>query len=67
MSKTLVAYFSASGTTADVAKSLAEAANADLYEIKPAKPRGTIRTEPDPYDGLAFVKVSSAAAQRDPT
>lgn len=35
MSKKLVAYFSASGTTAAVAKTLAEAAGADLYEIKP--------------------------------
>ena len=38
MSKTLVAYFSASGVTAGVAKSLAEAADADLYEIKPEIP-----------------------------
>ncbi|MBR0283212.1 MAG: NAD(P)H-dependent oxidoreductase [Oscillibacter sp.] len=38
MSKKLVAYFSASGTTAKVAKALAEAAGADLYEIKPAVP-----------------------------
>ena len=38
MSKKLVAYFSASGTTAKVAKTLAEAAGADLYEIKPAVP-----------------------------
>ena len=36
MSKVLVAYFSASGTTAKVAKNLAEAASADLYKIKPA-------------------------------
>ena len=36
MSKKLVAYFSASGTTANVAKNLAKAAGADLYEIKPA-------------------------------
>ena len=36
--KALVAYFSASGTTARVAKNLAEAAGADLYEIKPAVP-----------------------------
>lgn len=35
MNKTLVAYFSASGTTAKVAKHLADAAGADLYEIKP--------------------------------
>lgn len=36
--KTLVAYFSASGITANVAKLLAEAAGADLFEIKPAVP-----------------------------
>lgn len=35
MSKKLVAYFSASGVTANVAKTLAEAADANLYEIKP--------------------------------
>lgn len=34
----LVAYFSASGTTAKAAKILAKAADADLYEIKPAIP-----------------------------
>ena len=38
MSKKLVAYFSASGTTAAVAKALSEAAGADLYEIKPQTP-----------------------------
>lgn len=38
MNKKLVAYFSASGVTAGVAKTLAEAAGADLYEIKPAVP-----------------------------
>ena len=38
MSKTLTAYFSASGTTARTAKNLAQAAGADLYEIKPAVP-----------------------------
>lgn len=36
MSKKLVAYFSASGNTAALAKKLAEAAAADLYEIRPA-------------------------------
>lgn len=35
MSKKLVTYFSASGVTAKAAKTLAEAAGADLYEIKP--------------------------------
>lgn len=38
MSKKLVAYFSASGVTAGVAAKLAEAAGADLYEIKPEVP-----------------------------
>ena len=38
MSKKLVAYFSASGTTAAVAKTLSEAAGATLYEIKPQTP-----------------------------
>lgn len=36
MNKTLVAYFSASGVTAKVAKTLAEAIGADLHEIVPA-------------------------------
>ena len=35
MSKELVAYFSASGITRNVAKMVAEAAGADLYEITP--------------------------------
>ena len=38
MSKTLVAYFSASGITAKVAKKMAETIGADLFEIKPEIP-----------------------------
>ena len=38
MSRILVAYFSASGVTAKAAKTLAQAAGADLYEIKPKVP-----------------------------
>ena len=38
MSKTLVAYFSASGSTSKLANTLAAASNADLYEIRPAVP-----------------------------
>ena len=38
MSKKLVAYFSASGTTAKKAKILASELGADLFEIKPAVP-----------------------------
>ena len=36
MAKILVAYFSASGVTARLAKTLAEATGADLHEIRPA-------------------------------
>lgn len=38
MSKKLVAYFSASGVTAGVAAKLAQATDAQLYEIKPSVP-----------------------------
>ena len=38
MSKKLVAYFSASGVTAKLAKKLVEAIDADLFEIKPVEP-----------------------------
>lgn len=38
MSRKLVAYFSASGVTAKAAGVLAEAAGADLYEIRPEVP-----------------------------
>ena len=37
MSKTLVAYFSASGVTAGLAKTLAQAVDGDLHEIVPAQ------------------------------
>ncbi len=36
--KPLVTYFSAEGTTAKVAKELAETIGADIFEIKPEKP-----------------------------
>ncbi len=36
--KTLVAYFSAEGTTAAVAKAVAAELGADIFEIKPAQP-----------------------------
>jgi len=38
MSKKLVAYFSASGITAKLAKTLSLAVDADLFEIKPEQP-----------------------------
>ena len=38
MSRKLVAYFSATGTTAKVAETLADAIGADIYEIEPEVP-----------------------------
>ena len=38
MSKKLVAYFSASGVTAKVAETLAEAIGANIFEIEPKVP-----------------------------
>lgn len=38
MAKTLVAFFSATGTTAKLAKTLAEAIDADIFEILPSLP-----------------------------
>lgn len=41
MSKTLVAYFSASGVTEKVAEMIAEVSDSDLYEIAPKVPYTT--------------------------
>ena len=38
MSKKIVAFFSASGSTKNLANNLAEVAGAEIYEIKPATP-----------------------------
>ena len=38
MKRTLIAYFSASGVTAEVAKKMAQASGADLFEIIPERP-----------------------------
>ena len=38
MKKTLVAYFSASGETANLAKTIAQVTGGDLFEIKPEVP-----------------------------
>ena len=41
MSRKLIAYFSASGVTADAAKKIAEAAGGEIYEIRPTVPYST--------------------------
>ena len=77
MSKKLVAYFSASGVTAQVAKKLAEAVGADLFEIAPkvtytkadldwmdAKSRSTVEMK-DPGSRPELAAVLPNAADYD--
>ena len=75
MSKKLVAYFSASGVTAQVAGKLAEAVGADLFEIAPkvpytkadldwtnARSRSTVEMkEPGSRPALAAAQLPNAA------
>ena len=77
MSKKLVAYFSPTGTTAKLAKTLAEAAGADLFEIKPEtlytrgdlnwmdkKARSTVEMN-DPASRSAIAAQCGAMAEYD--
>ena len=77
MSKTLIAYFSAQGSTAKLAKTLAAAAEAELYEIKPAVPyerrdlnwmdkksRTTLEMQ-DPYCRPALADTNAPVAESD--
>ena len=77
MRKKLVAYFSASGVTAVAAKTLATAAEADLYEIRPAVPytradlnwmdknaRSTLEMK-DPSSRPALAEVDAPVAEHD--
>ena len=74
---TLVAYFSASGSTARLAQTLAAAADAKLYEIKPAVPyerkdlnwmdkkaRSTVEMQ-DPNCRPALADTSAPVAEAD--
>ena len=60
MSKILVTYFSASGVTEKVARDIAKAVGADLYEIAPAQPYTTaveqFLEQIDPAGGVVRVK-----------
>lgn len=53
--KVLVAYFSHSGNTREMARQIAEATNGDLFEIVPqsAYPRNTMPLRPRPSARLA--------------
>ena len=77
MAKKLVAYFSASGSTARLAQTLAVAADAALYEIRPAVPykrrdlnwmdkkaRSTVEMA-DPNCRVAMADTSAPVAETD--
>ena len=63
MSKKLVAYFSASGCTARVAKHLAAAAGADLYEIRPAVPYSSADLNWQDKKSRSSVEMADAASR----
>ncbi len=53
MSKTLVAYFSASGVTKKLAERLADSIGADLFEIVPEKPYTRADLVDTPQSGMS--------------
>ena len=61
--KTLVAYFSASGTTARVARSLAAAIGADLHEIVPEQPYSAADLDWHNRASRSSVEMDDAAAR----
>ena len=63
MSKTLVAYFSASGVTAKVAGNLAKAAGADIFEIKPAVPYSEADLNWQDKESRSSVEMRDAASR----
>lgn len=63
MSSILVAYFSASGETARLARSIAKAAQAALLEIKPAQPYTAADLDWHNPDSRSSVEMRSAACR----
>ncbi len=63
MSAKLVAYFSATGTTAGVAQKLAEAAGADLYEIRPQTPYTTADLDWNNKDSRTSIEMRDKASR----
>lgn len=61
--KVLVAYFSATGTTAKVAQKLAKAAGADLYEIKPKIPYNRADLDWNDKQSRSSVEMNTPSAR----
>lgn len=65
MSKKLVAYFSASGITADKARQLADAAAADLFAIEPVTPYTRADLDWTNKHSRSTLEMTDAAARPD--
>ena len=63
MSKQLVAYFSASGVTAEVAEKLAQVIGADLFEIRPQQPYTAADLDWRDQHSRSSVEMHDAAAR----
>ena len=63
MKKSLVAYFSASGTTARVAKDLAQVTGSDLFEIRPQVPYTEADLDWTKKDSRSSVEMKDSASR----
>ena len=63
MSRKLVAYFSATGTTAGLAQRLADAAGADLFEIRPETPYKSADLDWQDASSRSTREMNNAAAR----
>lgn len=63
MSKTLVAYFSASGVTARLAETIAKSADADLYEIAPKVPYTSADLNWNNSDSRSSIEMNDKASR----
>ena len=61
--KALVVYFSATGTTRQVAKQIAKFADADIYEITPAKPYSAADLDWKDQQSRSSVEMSNTEAR----
>ena len=67
MSRKLVAYFSASGVTAKVAETLAEAIGADIFEIEPKVPYTKADLDWTNRQSRSSIEMNERTAKRTPT
>ncbi len=61
--KTLIAYFSASGQTAKLAKTLADVTQADIFEIKPKQPYTAIDLDWNDRSSRSTIEMNDPACR----